>query len=981
MLFGDATMSDSDYTYTPDNGHVVITTTKIDTPSIVTDKLNLGGVPVTGVSLDPADTSPMELTTSKALNDSVKGVQRQIQKIDPNNNLFIDNSVVTLPLINNTVNAEDWEAYLWTITENTCVTYKGDKGNNKINYLLLKTRPFSRAGKHYASIDILNLDSGKLEIYNQDNELLATAIVTGTLRFEFNIADPSTASLYITARDVITNEFIVIGTINIYFITPRIQDYLNYFFQHVTTGGSSFASEDYVDRKLAQLTDTFNDKIAALPDINVLSQCVNHMKDTTTNVHRVSWQQTGAAALDHKHTLAELGAAAVNHTHTATEVGAAAILHTHTPASIGAADQYHTHTVSEIGAAPLIHEHSQYVTKDEFNGTGTGSTVPATISKMAIIGRNESRMPMTFLSNGVVESPLIESYRLIHTTEDVFDAASGVIFSNTPRVGDNQLYKACLFRKYGTADTVAAFGNTPSTTSPTTIAYKLFSRRAIRSYTITRSSDVTNCGYPTSWDVYDGDTKIESQTVTWADGEFSKTFDITAYTTTIRQITFKFTSAILVVGKWGVHFDLLMEDPAIHPLVTILGSGRKATCCNSDGAIQPVALSNEVLTSGTDSFNEGDDIWIYVQKTDSAVTYNYSRVPPEYGYARKGSPLFADFKTFTNSTRLGTVAADNAPASGTPEDIYNRPYPFEFIQDPATENALISADTTRIITAVGTKSITITHDNIPNMTLSSWQLFNYNKDVVADVVPSLVRVAYTRKTINYPTYGTSNQTVPTTDEYGNAVTNGSIDNTTGVLTYTATNPDVTIDRVYTDENNELSFYDDSNSFTYRKPITAIIKLVYTFVNNGTGDHVAISGFQPYFTDDFYDISSNVMYDKIGGNISGRMYLGKCKFFKHADGSLVAIPSSVQSSTHNIVYFPISSDTDNKTMDILNPFFSTHIDVQVINNNMYNYLSGISGSSLTKLGVVPTVCIKDVTPDKIRLILQSGIIGIQIKRLW
>ena len=112
----------------------------------------------------------------------------------------------------------------------------------------------------------------------------------------------------------------------------------------------------------------------------------------------------------------------------------------------------------------------------------------------------------------------------------------------------------------------------------------------------------------------------------------------------------------------------------------------------------------------------------------------------------------------------------------------------------------------------------------------------------------------------------------------------------------------------------------------------------------------------------------------------RIYLGKCVFEKDLIGVL-PVASSIGAGTSTRVFFNIDGDSSNKTIEIFNPYFSTDISIEPINENAYNFINGVVDGSLVNLGISPTVLVKSITCEKIILVVQSGLRGIKISRLW
>ena len=333
-----------------------LTPTTVTTPSVLTKSFILGDREVFEVSLDHNENSSTSLTTAKALYEAWNQLKENIDQIDPNNNFFTDNTVVTLPLIETQFGQEEsskWDIQNWERSDGK-VVYVQDVALK--NYLKIPSTVFTKPGYYFLVVEVDRVDSGKLILYDNADTKLAEITEAGKYSYEIYITNSDVATLRFEASDVFTNEKIIVSFAGFYFVTDRIREYVRNVILAMSGGGSVEMAdlEAAINELRTELLETIDDG-----DQVVVEQLKIHENDMN-NPHGTTPEKIGAATANHTHTPASIGAATKNHTHTPEEVGAAAEDHTHTPASIGAATADHTHTPASIGAADADHLHAIY---------------------------------------------------------------------------------------------------------------------------------------------------------------------------------------------------------------------------------------------------------------------------------------------------------------------------------------------------------------------------------------------------------------------------------------------------------------------------------------------------------------------------------------------------------------------------------------------------------------------------------------------
>ena len=296
------------------------------------------------LSQDYLESGIKSVPSSKALFDAINNLDSHISNIDPNNNLFTDNTVITLPLMPTTFEENsDWKFYNWTIN-NGSLFYSG---NELENYIKILPEFLTYGGYYFFTIEVTRLDSGSLILKNTKNETLLTIDDIGVHYFEIYVPDANAETFTLEAINVFSNEIIQLKSIGLYRVTDRIKNYLLYFLTE-RESSDSIVTKEYFDQEIELLTKNINTIIEN--NVNEVTQSLLDHIQNEDNPHNTTPAKIGAALSDH----------------------------THTPSSIGAADRVHNHEPEECGAAPTVHTHSQYVEsknlEDEVNKILSGSS-------------------------------------------------------------------------------------------------------------------------------------------------------------------------------------------------------------------------------------------------------------------------------------------------------------------------------------------------------------------------------------------------------------------------------------------------------------------------------------------------------------------------------------------------------------------------------------------------------------------------------
>ena len=917
-------MSNNDYTY--DNKSLSAITTKgIDTPTVATDKLTIGNTSISSISHDLSSPSITELPSANAVFKLYKELRSALDRIDPNDNIFTDNTVVSLPIVNRYIADNDWTINNWEPTLDKRYTYTASNSGNMVNSISTTDFIFNRTGDYFICINVDVLDSGKLLVHDQDNNLIATATAPGDLMFLYKVDLPSISKIHISATDVYKNEIIAISTVDIFYATQRIKQFLSFYVPETLSKKLSFVNDD--DLRIA--LQLFEEELGLnmYPEPNDMTIAVGHVNRSNVNAHGETPASIGAASKDHLHTPVSIGAADRDHNHTAASVGAADKDHTHTPASIGAAAIQHLHDPDECGAAPVYHEHSTYALKDSIKHLSNMYTLPMSV----VSGTTHEEHPYIPASGFIdYKYPYIGSSELHHTSITNINQNSGYVYCNKIPV-------AGVLSNSVRIDTldVCTFAK-PTAVDPLIIGYKFIAPRPIVKYTLYRKLDAagvidTTVTVPKKIQLKMDNDVVHEQTLTWVNSSDGTNASSVFYLTGIADNAKSFelviseqldAAATSMCVKMKISYSHFTEYAQSY---NVLGANTRAICSDIDGGMlqMRVPTLNKIYNQGADAcyLKTGTTIYPY---TDGTIT-NSSPYAPEYAYKRVGYPLFKNIPTL-NEDPLTADANEAVTAYGTirilPTDMKSGSNVLRLFNYPVNNYDVVKHK----FSCKPTSAINIS--GIPNANLMGWRLYfrQKNNTVTDNNVPSAIKITYTRTSIKYTGYnGTNAVTIPTRDEFNYPIIDTAL-STTGVLSYKGV-----IDHEITDyvTSDTSVLVNTMNGQYINGPVTDITAIKIDLINTRSGaTSTDLYGLKLLFSDDFYDISNGMMYNKYNEVISNRLYLGQCRKDSKLFNSIYDASYSCYSvGAMNTTTVKINNiGTGRKLITIPNPYFTTDVTV-------------------------------------------------------
>lgn len=714
-----------------------------------------GSVEIDLISTDEVEGKLSELVSGAAHKKTQQDLERAINEIDPNNNFFLDNTVLSLPLIAQsfTENDDEWEIANWQIVDGHAY-FTGTRNLNEPNYLGLPGEAFAFAGYYFLHVIVPRLDSGVLKIYNTGGDVLAEIDSYGTASFEITVTDPTIAGLKIVAEGVFPGEIIRVSSVWLHRVTPRLKEYMKFLF---LDGGGMGISRQELETAIAESNELTQQLITDL--IFPISDNLQiHLE--STNPHGINCDLIGASKVGHTHTPDEVGLgdvptdisdainldssttiasskavhdllmlltneldhkSEVGHTHTAVEVSAAPIDHTHTLNSLNAAAKDHSHLPEDIGAADRIHTHDEYTTEEEVNSIIATAlndlenlTTPS-LSPLTISAYEQGSLPIGMEESSLTPPicPVIFPY-IVHQSSGEYDYYEGQASTNIPTIDGHAIQYA--FKKHLTeADhtaNVAAFLSANEILSPEVLVeYYFHTEREIDAYTFFKDSTSAIGGVPEEWIlIVDGEV-VRTTGADFAGWYSSADFVKDTLTSPIRGRRFSFVISKVHLDAsmhWGMRIEFSFSD---------VSAGKIATT-------SPISIASAthagVRTLDIEAIPEIDPgiseintpLYLFIQYNGATdAEYIVSPLRAEFSEIQSGIPGLMDKFSGKTNVHWGTVSVTSEDPAHPVENLYKENMDF-FLSENATE-------------------VTITHEFVTSMVLVGHRIV-FSDDVIAE---------------------------------------------------------------------------------------------------------------------------------------------------------------------------------------------------------------------------------------------------------
>lgn len=590
----------------------------VNTAVLETEEVRINGTTVNKIARE-RENSYNSLVCSKVVYDAYQELTTRLNTIDPDNVIFKDNSVITLPVIDPLFDSADgWvpsTGFELLPNDYFVFTSEGYVAGGAVGEIKLPTTAFTKTGRYLLKLTTTNVENCSFKLIDGEGTLLAVIKNNDSTFIHLEMDGSTTRS---TLR-IVPMSYSVSGAYarftycGIHFVTERFHQYLSDIVSTITDldGGG------YVT-------------------VTALNEAITSLQTSTTNEYETL-----------RETLTELYYRFENLS--CDTIDAATRNHTHTPESIGAAPENHTHTPSEIGAAPVNHEHTQYVTNDTV-GDIVDAAVASTIDSIV------DTAPMLFLSGAVGVIPtefreynivppiqVILPSVIVHNAETPYDFDMGWVSSpQTPVEGHPLANFVCgIDGKY-----------VKFTDQPTHVHYTFHIERELLGYRIIFPEDSKAC----DWWVYSDLNEFVHHVS--SDDNTREVRVVFMEAVSCNTLTFKFDSFRLDADlQWGVRISPIFKDIEANSIGFTDSPVRLASSNSGHTSVYDLVLPDK-LAPAEPIIDAPLYIYTDIDHTTGDATIGYTYVRPEYGTIPFGSDILANNFSVNHISAAGRYIND-----------------------------------------------------------------------------------------------------------------------------------------------------------------------------------------------------------------------------------------------------------------------------------------------------------------------------------
>lgn len=448
---------------------------------VSTDVFHLRGEVADGISHDADGGDPKKLLTEFGGKQLQNELSRGIDQVQEQIDTLEASPVLTDAIADPHFIGTEWIYYQGWYLDAGRAIYVNQTDNTIAvgGSLKLSTEAFTRAGNYFLYMDIERIDSGHLDISNEQGTILKVCNTPEHFEFVFEVENPSIAYLEFTAKQVAKKNNIVVKNINVHYIKPAFEVYMEYMSKHWASGGAGFITST----ELEAILQVNNTNIQNYVNTAISSQndALNtHIRDQT-NVHRVTKEQVNldkipncvTSDIDLNSTSCLATAKAVKTLHDligTTESGLDDKLTKH----INNKNNPHEVTCEQIHASPDDHTHPDYEAeiKNNFDNINVNSERITELDEKieehknatgnvhgltaADIGLGEMAELQIATTQEAIDGESLKKLMTPSTTKDVLDYYEGT----EPRLA-RTLTPRLVSRNDYTADDIAVFSVSP----------------------------------------------------------------------------------------------------------------------------------------------------------------------------------------------------------------------------------------------------------------------------------------------------------------------------------------------------------------------------------------------------------------------------------------------------------------------------------------------------------------------------------------
>lgn len=273
------------------NTTAAITSEQVITKNLVGEALTINNVTIAGIETDNPPQVADKLVTRSVLNTSLASINKALNQLDPEGDLFQDLSVISLSLVDTYfARNTDWVMNNWAIVDSYMYYNSGSSANSLKIHSSILTNP----GHYVCIIDVGALTSGKVEV-RLNNEWVATLKEEKEYIIELTITNPATDVIELVAVNVSSASTVRLDAFGFHYLTNRFYKYLISKVSSMTElNPDNYVTIDSYEHQQEILAAQFRALVT-----RCMSELTAHK--TAINPHNITPELIGAATFDHVH--------------------------------------------------------------------------------------------------------------------------------------------------------------------------------------------------------------------------------------------------------------------------------------------------------------------------------------------------------------------------------------------------------------------------------------------------------------------------------------------------------------------------------------------------------------------------------------------------------------------------------------------------------------------------------------------------------
>lgn len=273
------------------NTTAAMTSEQVITKNLVGEALTINNVTIDGIETDNPPQVADKLVTRSVLNTSLASINKALNQLDPEGDLFQDLSVISLSLVDTYfARNTDWIMNNWAIVDSYMYYHSGSSANSLKIHSSILTNP----GHYVCIIDVGALTSGKVEV-RLNNEWVATLKEEKEYIVELTITNPVTDVIELVAVNVASTATVRLDAFGFHYLTNRFYKYLISKVSRMTElNPDNYVTIDSYEHQQEILAAQFRELVT-----RCMSELTAHK--TAINPHNITPELIGAATFDHVH--------------------------------------------------------------------------------------------------------------------------------------------------------------------------------------------------------------------------------------------------------------------------------------------------------------------------------------------------------------------------------------------------------------------------------------------------------------------------------------------------------------------------------------------------------------------------------------------------------------------------------------------------------------------------------------------------------